>query len=43
MKLVPEAFAPQELIIRIGEPTEKMYMVQRGVVAMKGRIISSGI
>jgi potassium voltage-gated channel Eag-related subfamily H protein 7 len=42
MKLVPEAFAPQELIIRMGEPTEKMYMVQRGVVAMKGRIISSG-
>jgi hypothetical protein len=42
MKLLPEAFAPQELIIRMGEPTEKMYMVQRGVVAMKGQIISSG-
>ena len=42
MKLLPEAFAPQELLIRVGEPTEKMYMIQRGVVAMKGRIISSG-
>jgi potassium voltage-gated channel Eag-related subfamily H protein 7 len=42
MKLAPQAFAPQEVIVQIGELAETMYIMQRGVVAKKGQIISSG-
>ena len=33
---------PQELVIKLGEPTEKMYLLQHEVLASRGRIISSG-
>ena len=42
LKLKPEAFAPQELVIKTGEPTEKFYLLQRGVMAKKGRILGTG-
>ena len=41
-RLKPEAYAPQEIVIREGEPTEKFYLLQKGVMASRGRIISSG-
>jgi len=37
-----EAYAPHETIIKKGEPTEKMYIVQRGVVSRLGHVYSSG-
>ena len=42
LQLKPEAYAPDELIIRPGELTEKMYIIQRGIVGYQGRIKSSG-
>ena len=42
MNLTPHAYAPQEILIHIGEPAETMFIVQRGVVAKAGQIISSG-
>lgn len=37
-----EAYAPHETIIKKGEPTEKMYIIQRGVVSRLGHVFSSG-
>ena len=42
LALVLEAYAPHETIIKKGEPTEKMYIVQRGVVSRLGHVYSSG-
>ena len=42
LKLQPEAYAPHEKIVRVGEPTEKFYLLQRGVMASRGRIIGTG-
>ena len=41
LRLKPEAYAPQEIIVREGEPTEKFYLLQRGVMASRGRIIGT--
>ena len=37
-----EAYAPKELIIKQGEFTEKMYIIQRGLVARLGRVLGAG-
>lgn len=37
-----EAYAPKELIIKTGEFTEKMYIIQRGLVARLGRVLGAG-
>jgi len=42
LRLKPEAYAPQEVVVREGEPTEKFYLLQRGVMASRGRIIGTG-
>ena len=42
LRLKPEAYAPQEVVIREGEQTEKFYLLQRGVMATRGRIIGTG-
>jgi potassium voltage-gated channel Eag-related subfamily H protein 7 len=42
MKLTPAAYAPQEVLVHIGERAETMFIMQRGVVAKKGQIIASG-
>lgn len=42
LRLEPEAYAPQETVVRVGEPTEKFYLLQRGVMASRGRIIGTG-
>ena len=42
MKLNALAFAPQELIIKLGEPASAMYIVQKGVVAKQGQVLSQG-
>ena len=42
MALKAEAFGPQEVVIKMGEKAEKMYIMQRGVVAKGGNIISGG-
>ena len=42
MHLDAEAFGPQEHIVKMGEKAEKMYIMQRGVVAKQGSIISGG-
>ena len=42
MALKAEAYGPQEVVIKMGEKAEKMYIMQRGVVAKGGNIISGG-
>lgn len=42
MALKPEAYAPKELIIKPGDPTDKMYIVQRGLVARQGKVMGAG-
>jgi hypothetical protein len=42
MHLDAEAYGPQEHIVKMGEKAEKMYIMQRGVVAKQGSIISGG-
>ena len=42
MNLTPHAYAPQEILVHMGEPAETMFIMQRGVVAKAGQIISSG-
>lgn len=42
LALEPMAFAPKELLIRIGEFTERMYIIQRGLVARMGRVLGAG-
>ena len=42
MSLKAEAYAPQEIVIKMGEKAEKMYIMQKGVVAKGGNIISGG-
>ena len=42
MALKAEAYGPQEVIIKLGEKAEKMYIMQKGVVAKGGNIISGG-
>ena len=42
LQLVLEVYALQEVIVRVGEPTEKFYLLQRGVMASRGRIIGTG-
>jgi CRP-like cAMP-binding protein len=42
MNLKAEAYGPQEIIIKMGEKAEKMYIMQKGVVAKGGNIISGG-
>ena len=42
LRLKQEAYAPQEVVIREGEQTEKFYLLQRGVMATRGRIIGTG-
>lgn len=42
MALEYEVFAPQEMVFRVGELANKMYIVQRGLGANQGRILSTG-
>ncbi|GAQ82343.1 K+-channel ERG and related proteins [Klebsormidium nitens] len=42
LNMESETFAPQEAIIRLNEPPEKMFVVRKGVVAGNGRIHTSG-
>ena len=42
MNLKAEAYGPQEVVIKLGEKAEKMYIMQKGVVAKGGNIISGG-
>ena len=42
MSLKAEAYGPQEVVIKLGEKAEKMYIMQKGVVAKGGNIISGG-
>lgn len=42
MSLNAVAFGPQEVIVKLGEPAERMYIMQRGVVAKQGQIIAGG-
>jgi len=37
-----EAYAPGEHIIQVGESTERMFILQKGVVSRLGRILFSG-
>eukprot|EP01029_Cantina_marsupialis_P032359 TRINITY_DN97_c0_g3_i6.p1 TRINITY_DN97_c0_g3~~TRINITY_DN97_c0_g3_i6.p1 ORF type:complete len:869 (+),score=219.48 TRINITY_DN97_c0_g3_i6:225-2831(+) len=42
LKLQPVAFPPKENIIQMSEPTETMYIVQRGLVAQLGKVLGTG-
>jgi len=42
LALVPEAYAPKELIIYKGQRAEKMFVLQRGLVGKEGRVLSAG-
>lgn len=42
LRLEIEAFAPNETIVKVGQVADKMYIVQRGVVSMSGRVYRSG-
>ena len=42
LALCPEAFAPKELIIYVGQRAEKMFVIQRGLVGKEGRVLSAG-
>lgn len=42
VKLVSLAYVPQELLIREGEFTNTMFIIQRGIVARLGRVLGAG-
>jgi len=42
MVLVTEIYAPSEDVIKRGELTEKMYIIQKGLVARLGRVFGKG-
>lgn len=40
--LMPMAFAPLEEIIKFGEGTHVMYIIQRGLIVSRGRVMGGG-
>ena len=42
LSLTVSAFAPEEYIVRVGEPTEVMHILQKGVVSRNGRVFFRG-